>query len=180
MGFNPIRLPHSEIVGLAGVCPLPTLIAAYHVLHRLLAPRHSLCALYNLIFFSKSKIWTNKFIQIVVSPECLSLTDVSTKIRVVPRTARTLSSDSYFCQSNHHIFIDVQILKKTFTRISKNIHSDTLCELVRERFLKTGFLREWWARADSNCRPHDYQSCALTNWATSPSCVVIALDFRPQ
>ncbi len=22
--------------------------------------------------------------------------------------------------------------------------------------------REWWARADSNCRPHAYQACALT------------------
>ena len=55
MGFNPIRLPHSEIVGLAGVCPLPTLIAAYHVLHRLLAPRHPLCALCNLISFSQNQ-----------------------------------------------------------------------------------------------------------------------------
>jgi len=21
----------------------------------------------------------------------------------------------------------------------------------------------WWAQADSNCRPHAYQACALTN-----------------
>ena len=25
-----------------------------------------------------------------------------------------------------------------------------------------------WARVDSNYRPHAYQACALTNWATSP------------
>ena len=40
-----IRLPHSEISGSKRVCRSPKLIAAYHVLHRLLAPRHSLCAL---------------------------------------------------------------------------------------------------------------------------------------
>ena len=44
-----IRLPHSEISGSTRICRSPKLIAAYHVLHRLLAPRHSLCALYNLI-----------------------------------------------------------------------------------------------------------------------------------
>ena len=26
----------------------------------------------------------------------------------------------------------------------------------------------WWARRDLNLRPHAYQACALTNWATSP------------
>ena len=43
------RLPHSEISGSKPVCGLPKLIAAYHVLHRLLAPRHSLYALISLI-----------------------------------------------------------------------------------------------------------------------------------
>ena len=28
--------------------------------------------------------------------------------------------------------------------------------------------RKWWAREDLNLRPHAYQACALTNWATSP------------
>ena len=28
--------------------------------------------------------------------------------------------------------------------------------------------RAWWAKVDSNHRPHDYQSCALTSWAISP------------
>ena len=26
----------------------------------------------------------------------------------------------------------------------------------------------WWAEKDSNYRPHTYQGCALTNWATGP------------
>ena len=37
--------PHSEISGSQLICSSPKLIAAYHVLHRLLMPRHSPCAL---------------------------------------------------------------------------------------------------------------------------------------
>ena len=47
--INGARLPHSEISGSEPVCGSPKLIAAYHVLHRLLAPRHSLYALHSLI-----------------------------------------------------------------------------------------------------------------------------------
>ena len=40
--------PHSEISGSMLICSSPKLIAAYHVLHRLLMPRHSPCALISL------------------------------------------------------------------------------------------------------------------------------------
>jgi hypothetical protein len=40
--------PHSEIFGSKRACRSPKLIAAYHVLHRLLMPRHPLCALSSL------------------------------------------------------------------------------------------------------------------------------------
>ncbi len=46
--------PHSEIPGSKPVCGSPRLIAASHVLHRLLLPRHPPCALSSL---------TIKFIQ---------------------------------------------------------------------------------------------------------------------
>ena len=29
-------------------------------------------------------------------------------------------------------------------------------------------LQKWWAKMDSNHRPHDYQSCALASWAIGP------------
>ena len=29
--------------------------------------------------------------------------------------------------------------------------------------------QKWWAKMDSNHRPHDYQSCALASWAIGPS-----------
>ena len=40
-------------------------------------------------------------------------------------------------------------------------------------FLRTQFpailiFITWWAKMDSNHRPHDYQSCALASWAIGP------------
>ena len=42
--------PHSEICGLTVICTSPQLIAACHVLLRLLMPRHSPCALISLTY----------------------------------------------------------------------------------------------------------------------------------
>ena len=42
--------PHSEISGSKLICSSPKLIAAYHVLLRLLMPRHSPCALISLTY----------------------------------------------------------------------------------------------------------------------------------
>ena len=41
--------PHSDIRGSKAICASPQLFAAYHVLHRLMEPRHPPCAL--LYFF---------------------------------------------------------------------------------------------------------------------------------
>ena len=45
-----IRFPHSEINGSKDICSSPSLIAAYHVFHRLLVPRHPPYALISLTF----------------------------------------------------------------------------------------------------------------------------------
>ena len=47
--------PHSEISGSTVICTSPKLIAAYHVLHRLLMPRHSPCALISLTYLFKKR-----------------------------------------------------------------------------------------------------------------------------
>ena len=47
-GYCPCGLPHSEIHGSMDICSSPWLIAACHVLRRLLMPRHSPCALSSL------------------------------------------------------------------------------------------------------------------------------------
>ena len=48
--FAPCGFPHSEIRGSMDICSFPRLIAACHVLHRRLVPRHSPCALSNLTY----------------------------------------------------------------------------------------------------------------------------------
>ena len=47
--------PHSEISGSTVICTSPKLIAACHVLLRLLMPRHSPCALFSLTYFLVNK-----------------------------------------------------------------------------------------------------------------------------
>ena len=49
-GSSPYVFPHSEIHGSRLICSSPWLIAACHVLHRLLMPRHSPYALVRLNF----------------------------------------------------------------------------------------------------------------------------------
>ena len=51
--INRDRFPHSEISGSKPVSSSPKLIAAFHVLHRLSAPRHPPCALSSLVTNTK-------------------------------------------------------------------------------------------------------------------------------
>ena len=53
-------LPHSEISGSMLICSSPKLIAACHVFHRLLMPRHSPCTLYSLTFCLVTFWFSNK------------------------------------------------------------------------------------------------------------------------
>ena len=53
-GSSPYGFPHSEIRGSTVICTSPRLIAACHVLLRLLMPRHSPCALLRLNSFCAS------------------------------------------------------------------------------------------------------------------------------
>ena len=48
--ITPAGFPHSDIPGSQLICSSPRLFAAYHVLRRLLMPRHSPCALFSLTF----------------------------------------------------------------------------------------------------------------------------------
>ena len=47
-GYCPRGFPHSDIPGSLLICSSPRLFAACRVLHRLLMPRHSPCALFSL------------------------------------------------------------------------------------------------------------------------------------
>ena len=67
--------PHSEIPGSMLMCSSPRLIAACHVLHRLLMPRHSPCALLRLTLLSceqeskqRKLSWTTTLRQCLLLP----------------------------------------------------------------------------------------------------------------
>src|SRR2546423_15498702 len=53
--MTPAGFPHSDISGSTPACDSPELFAANHVLHRLLTPRHSSCALSSL---TTNLLWT--------------------------------------------------------------------------------------------------------------------------
>ncbi len=62
-GISQSGFPHSEIPGSKPACGSPRLIAACHVLHRLLAPRHSPYALSSLTKCSlhlTANMWSKK------------------------------------------------------------------------------------------------------------------------
>jgi hypothetical protein len=64
----PLRgLSHSEIPGSKVVCTSPRLFAAYHVLHRLLVPRHPPCALSSL---TNTRRFRLPFFYAVVKDQC--------------------------------------------------------------------------------------------------------------
>ena len=70
--------PHSEICGSMCVCHSPQLIAACHVLLRLLVPRHSPCALYSLTCFRLSRARTVK----LCGFSCFAFKIVDTTLKV--------------------------------------------------------------------------------------------------
>src|SRR5919198_405618 len=92
-GFYPRGFPHSDIPGSKPVCGSPRLIAAYHVLHRCLLPRHPPCALSSLtIKFTRGTAASPQLSAISLQ---LSAKPPNTeKLYVASPTHRTLRADS--------------------------------------------------------------------------------------
>ena len=65
-----IGFPHSEIDGSSNECFLPSLIAAFHVLHRLEVPRHPPFALSSLTIKSIHKQIVNFFLKSIFLLNC--------------------------------------------------------------------------------------------------------------
>jgi hypothetical protein len=78
--------PHSEIPGSKPACGSPRLIAACHVLHRLLAPRHSPYALSSLIIKLTQSVFRLRRLASVFA------SDVLTAITAILPVLRTVST----------------------------------------------------------------------------------------
>jgi hypothetical protein len=79
--MTPAGFPHSDIPGSKTVCVSPRLIAAYHVLHRLLVPRHPPCTLSSLTGFSK-------VLQLCIPSVSYSIVNERSRRGARPRRAR--------------------------------------------------------------------------------------------
>ena len=138
LSMNPGEFPHSEISGSMLICSSPKLIAAYHVFHRLPVPRHSPCALVRLTFQTFS--WNIWYPLDSLLP---------TKIIV------TLPFEiAIFLKRTYYNLCFAVIIQ--FSRY-------VLVMFLKARSPETLILITWWAKMDSNHRPHDYQSCALAS-----------------
>ena len=138
--MNPGEFPHSEISGSMLICSSPKLIAAYHVFHRLPVPRHSPCALVRLT------IQTILFREWLVFPLDSLL---PTKIIVtLPFEIAIFLKRTYY---NLCFAVIIQFSRYVLVMFLKARSPGTLIFIT------------WWAKMDSNHRPHDYQSCALAS-----------------
>ena len=137
--MNPGEFPHSEISGSMLICSSPKLIAAYHVFHRLPVPRHSPCALVRLTF--------QTFFQNIWYP--LDSLLLPTKIIVtLPFEIAIFLKRTYY---NLCFAVIIQFSRYVLVMFLKARSPETLITIT------------WWAKMDSNHRPHDYQSCALAS-----------------
>ena len=172
-GSSPCEFPHSEICGSKLICSSPQLIAACHVLHRLLMPRHSPCALVRLNFLSLFFYLLN----------CLSfLTNIFSVInssvkRFYPFAFLNLlhlSVKLYFTQIFRKDLLEFDLTNlnlNPFLSLSSYLFVSTLQYTLfgfQWTYMRTTKLLAWWAQVDSNHRPRAYQARALTTWAMSP------------
>ena len=136
--MNPGEFPHSEISGSMLICSSPKLIAAYHVFHRLPVPRHSPCALVRLTFQTFFKnIW--------YPLDSLLPTKI---IVTLPFEIAIFLKRTYY---NLCFAVIIQFSRYVLVMFLKAQSPGTLIFIT------------WWAKMDSNHRPHDYQSCALAS-----------------
>ena len=89
-GVHPAGFPHSDILGSKPACGSPGLIAACHVLHRLLAPRHPPYALSSLIIKLTQSVFA-AFERPVFRPAC-SKQSRTFRFLQLPTSSRQLSA----------------------------------------------------------------------------------------
>ena len=157
--------PHSEISGSTDICSSPKLIAACHVLRRLLMPRHSPCALYSLtlrdilvLFLELCRQSTGYFRKIVI------VTHIFSDVPQLKFTTLFNFRWNLLLPCFHHISIHCSVFKVQLPASFEARSQNPIPWVLRSN----AKLESWWARVGSNHRPYDYQSYALASWATGP------------
>lgn len=175
--------PHSEILGSKLVRSSPRLIAAYHVLHRLSAPRHPPNALKALdrshyrcscgsrrVTTEEKRPISSRSARSPRSSQRIWGTCPSRGIRTNllftmswnrPRPAAPRRQISFSQTASHPARHDPEGWWSQ-TGSNRRPHACKARALPTELWPRSGSAPEWWARVDSNYRPHAYQACALT------------------
>ena len=170
--------PHSEIRGSKLIRSSPRLIAAYHVLHRLSAPRHPPNAL-------KALDRSHDRCPPPEGEDKIRKTIFACRIDPIPRhglvTARALrecSSRIYslFTMTNsvtHRRSRNDNQQNLNFRAVIGGARRDRTDDLMLAKHALSQLsygpesspkdLKSWWAWEDLNLRPHAYQARALTN-----------------
>ena len=166
--MTPAGFPHSDIPGSKPVCGSPRLIAAYHVLHRLLVPRHPPCALSSLTGISK------------VHSLCITQRLVFDCQRAIAAPARRAITPASAEADAKHDARSIEAVHAKVERPSLESGGDSGARTRSLRLAKPALSqlsyipasaerassssqKRWWAWVDSNHPPHAYQACALTN-----------------
>ena len=173
-GSSPWVFPHSEICGSMLICSSPQLIAACHVLLRLLMPRHSPYALIRLNFLF-SFFWTSSLELLEFLLKQMFLVFFAVKrfdpfyvvFRPVWYLYHTFGNCS-FCYPNLERPILISLLKCVLFYLFVSTQLYFIRFSMNAFFLRALLLESWWAQVDSNHRPRAYQARALTTWAMSP------------
>jgi hypothetical protein len=95
--MTPAGFPHSDIPGSTRICRYPRLFAAYHVLHRLLVPRHPPCALSSLTGHPSVLVALTRFSYSVVK-------DQATTFRSGARVAQCAGCERHLCRIASRIY----------------------------------------------------------------------------
>ena len=154
------------------ICSSPRLIAAYHVLHRLLMPRHSPYALVRLNFLY------NVLTILWFSLNCLSFFELYVQDYWLSFAWKDFYSPfalvlSYFHLSVklYHTFVCIPF---SFGKTKLSLRLFVLfCSFSTQIFLLFDCQRSlqtcvcWSVWMDSNHRPRAYQARALATWATN-------------
>ena len=171
--------PHSDICGSMLICSSPQLFAAYHVLLRLLMPRHSPCALSRLTFLNdlSFSLAILNYVSKLFSVICfipVTLIYISLYIR-----AFFLKKPDFFLlfslfNSQTSVVTNVTVntlwcsgggkeIRTPDPLLARQVLSQLSYTPILNLYKINDYSNEiWWAEVDSNHRPHAYQACALT------------------
>ena len=159
-----VRLPHSEICDWAVIDTYSQLIAVYYVLLRLWEPRHSPCALSNLLFlvlfYFQYVKELNKWYNFI--PLCATST-----------SERSCSTIDCLTNNQLHLFFIPESNRWPLTPITRNERStieliNNMLFIVPQLYAKLWPLQPLWRISESNRWPSACKADALASWANPP------------